>query len=204
MTKSLVFLLLAGLLLALVFFWGKREGAFETKVSIVQNIEMVRQVAELASLEVNGSTNVKVSNAGNVNDLWGRFKDYFWENTIHVSVPFTAKYGVDLANQKMDVTTRDTSVVITLPPGKLLSLQLRLDELEVMNQNGLFVKTTAADLKDAQKQLYQQALKNLSAQQGLILQAQKHISDILIKYYAPLGYHVQCIFAGDTNNNLKQ
>lgn len=192
--NTLVIVILVLLLSVAVYFLGKKNGSNDTQIKIVQNIEMVKQIAELSALSVTGTTSVKVTNASDNRAMWDKFKNYFAENTLLVTVPFEAKYGVDLSQQKLSIDANEKTATVYLPKCNLLSLQLRLDQLETMNKTGLFANTTLNDLAIAQKQLYEQAVSNMTNNAQHITEAELHIQQVLAKYYEPLGFKVQCIF----------
>ena len=193
------------LLVALAFYFlGKKSGASNTKISMVENVEMIKQIAELGALDVTGNVKLKISNKEDNDGTLAKFKNYFSENTLLVTLPYEAKFGVDMSNQKLNINTKASTVVITLPHCKLLSLQLKMDRMETMSQTGLFMSATMDDLVKAQKKLYAQALINIENNPAYIKMAEKHITEILSNYYKPLGYSVSCIFENNSLiNNLK-
>ena len=84
--------------------------------------------------------------------------------------------------------------MLQLPAIKMLSFQLQLDKLETMNQTGLFNRTSIADMKQAQQQLYIAANNQLGQNQIFIQKAANYITAIFTEYYKPLGYKVICNF----------
>ncbi len=195
MSKSFIFIVLVLLFGAAAYFLGKKNGSNQMTSTVVQNVNLVQQIAELSALSVQGTTSAKLTNNTGNSGMWDKFKNYLTENTLQVTLPYEAKYGVQLQDKKVTVDTKDKTVIIHLPKCKLLSLQLQLDKLEMMNQTGLFTSTTIKDLGTAQKQLYEQAQASLTNNQGYLKQAELQITNILKNYYEPLGYQVQCIFA---------
>jgi hypothetical protein len=189
-TGIIIFLVL--LVAGAFYFLGKKNGSTNAKVTMVENVEMIKQIAELAALDVTG--NLKVSNKVDENGVWSKFKNYFAENTLQVNLPYEAKYGVDMSNQRMSIDTKAATVNISLPNCKLMSLQLKMDKMETMTQTGLFASASMDDLVKAQKQLYAQALQQLENDQKFLKLSEEHIATILTNYYKPLGYKVNCIF----------
>ncbi len=200
MNKNFVFVLLIIVFGLTVYFLGKKNGSNNVISSVVQNVSIVKQIAELSALSVNGNTTAKLSNNTGDKGVWDKFKNFFSENTLQITVPYQAKFGVELQDKKITIDTKDKTILITLPPIKLLSLQLQLDKLETMNQTGLFNSTSVAELSSLQKQLYQQALRILSTNTDYINQSELQITNILKNYYEPLGYKVLCIFENTTVN----
>jgi hypothetical protein len=194
MKSSSIIIVLLLLLCGAMYFLGKQNGSTQIKNSIVNNQKIVKQIAELAALEVDGSTTTTYSNAGNDNGFWNSIKNYLAENTLQITIPYKAKYGVDLSKAKIVINKNDTAVLLQFPAIQLLSFQLQLDKLQTMNQTGLLNRTTVADMKIAQQQMYTAAQSQLANNTNYIQQATKHISAIFTDYYSPLGYKVICTF----------
>ncbi len=195
----LIFLVL--LVAAAFYFLGKKSGKSDATTTMLQNVEMIKQIAELAALDVTGTMNVKISNKGKEEGTWAKFKNYFAENTLQVNVPYEAKFGVDMSNQKMNIDTKAGTVKIILPSCKLMSMQLQLDKMETMTQTGIFASASMNDLVKAQKQLYAQSIKQLESDPKYLKLAEAHIVSILTNYYKPLGYTVTCSFGENKSVN---
>ena len=198
MKNNIVTIFLILLVATGFYFLGKKNGAGNTKTSVVQNVALVKEIAQLASLEVNGVANIKMSNRDNGDGTWNKFKNYFTENTLQVSLPYEAKYGVDMINRKVNIDAKAGTVTIFLPAVKLMSMQLRVDKLESMTQTGLLNTTTITDFVKAQKQLYGTVSATLENNTSFIKLAENNITNTLNKYYSPLGYKVKCVFGEET------
>lgn len=192
--KNGIVIVLVLLVAGAFYFLGKKNGEGQTKTDIIQNVALIKEIAQLASLEVNGETKIMVSNKGDGKGIWNKVKNYFAENTLQVVLPYEAKFGVDMKNQQVSINTKDSTVTIVLPAAKLLSLQLRLDKLQSMNKTGLFSAVTMEEFVDAQKQLYASASATLEGNQPYLRLAEDNIRNTLSKYYQPMGYKVVCVF----------
>ena len=199
MQRTPVLLFLTLLVAVAFYFLGKKNGASDIKISMVENVEMIKQIAELAALDVTGNVKLKISNKGDESGAWSKFKNYFSENTLLVTLPYEAKFGVDMSNQKMNIDTKANTATIYLPHCKLMSFQLKMDRMETMAQTGIFTSASMDDLVKAQKQLYTQALQKIEKDAAYISMAEKHIEEIMTNYYKPLGYTVKCVF-GEKGN----
>ncbi len=192
-SSTVIIILLIGFATAM-YFLGKKNGTTEIKATIINNQQMVQQIAELSSLDVSGTTTAKLTNVQEQNGFWDGLKNYLAENTLQVTIPYHAKYGVDMSGGKVSINGNDTTVILNFPQVKLLSLQLELDKMETMNQTGIFNHTTIGDMKQAQQQLYTSAHQQLVENAGLLEKARQHINEIFVNYYKPLGYKVICNF----------
>ncbi len=190
-----IFLVL--LIVVAFYFLGKKNGANDVKSEIVQNTTLIKQIAELSALQVDGVTNMKVSNKGDNAGFWDKFKNYFAENTLYLSIPYTAKYGVDMNNVNMNIQQKDSLLIICLPKCKLLSGQLQLDKVDAMGKTGIFNSITLEQYIGVQKQLYLECNTQLSANTRNLQLAETNIRSILQKYYEPLHLKVECMF-GET------
>jgi hypothetical protein len=202
MKSNSIIIVLILLVAGAFYFLGKKNGKSDVESTMIQNVQMVKQIAELSALDVTGNVNIKISNKGSDNGTWAKFKNYFAENTLQVNVPYDAKYGVDMANQKLNVNTKDKTVIIQLPPCKMLSMQLKLNNMETMSQTGLFTSASMTDLVNAQKQLYNDALLQLEKDPKFLKLAEQHITEIFTNYYKPLGYDAKCVF--ESSKEIKQ
>ena len=192
-SSTLIIILLLALCGAMYFF-GKRNGTTEIQSTVINNQQLVQQIAELSALEVSGTTSVKLSNAGEKSSWWEGVKNFLAENTFQLTVPYKCKYGVDMSKGQVVISQNDTAVLLTFPAIQMLSLQLELDKIETMNQTGLFSHTTVEDMKRAEQQMYIAARQQLSGNTAYIAKATSHITDIFTQYYKPLGFKVICTF----------
>src|SRR4051812_7634459 len=94
------------LILAAIFV-GFSLGKFFTKApartDITENYSFVRSIAELASLEVKGITTLTSSNVTNDGSWNDEFRRIFLEKTVRLSVPYTAKYGVNMNDSSLRI-----------------------------------------------------------------------------------------------------
>src|SRR6186997_714956 len=100
------------------------------KTELTENYSFVREIAELASIEVSGTTSLNSSNVTNDGSFTDELKRIFVEKTVRLSAPYTAKYGVNLKDSSLRIVRTDSTVKIYLPPPKLLSYEIHLDRLE--------------------------------------------------------------------------
>ena len=200
MRSNILIILLVLIIAAAFYFLGKRNGAGQTRTDIVENVTLVKEIAQLASLQVNGVSRIKVSNKGDNSGIWDRFRNYFTENTLQLSIPYEAKYGVDMSNQQLTIDTKAGTATVHLPAVKLMSMQLRLDKMESMTQTGIFSSDSIEDAVKAQKNLYTTVEATLVHHAEFIKLAEDNISNTLNKYYTPLGFKVKCVFGRTAEN----
>ena len=120
MSRSIISLIVFILLIfALVgaYFLGNHFGEKKVKESFTENYNFIKEIAELASLEVNGTSELKVE-AQFDNSVTASIKKYFFENTAYLRIPYVAKFGVDLNNAKVLTTSTDSLLFIHLMPIK--------------------------------------------------------------------------------------
>lgn len=191
--------LITGLIviIALVFmgyYLGKNNGANQVRSQVIENYSFVRQIAELGALEVNGVTNFKSTNLANDGSISDRLKKLFLEQTVHLSLPYTAKYGVDLKDSSLKITKQDSILLIELPRPKLLSFELRLDKLDASSRAG-WLSSSSPDLyTDFQKQMYEESRAQLAGNGPYLAQTEAGIIALLKSYFKVTGFGVVCQF----------
>ncbi|MBN8834432.1 MAG: hypothetical protein ABS68_12540 [Niastella sp. SCN 39-18] len=190
--KLIAFIVL--LLVIAVFMLGREMGSKKVKTTIVNNTSMIKEIAELAALNVQGFSTIKVTNKESSGSMYGDLKNALAEKTIHITVPYEAKYGVDMSHQLLNIDTRAGTVKIYLPAVKLLSFQLKLDQVDALSKTGFFYTASIEDYVQVQQSLYKATLQNLQENEANKKLAEDHIAFILKKYYEPLNLKVTCVF----------
>lgn len=184
MKKFFRFLILVGF--ALLLFWlGKQYGSKNVNQEILSNSMIVKNIAELASLEVHGNATIKRSNVENDGSWMSNMKKAFVENTIWVTVPYVAKYGIDVDSQHFKLEVSDKTIVVSLPEPKLLSYELKVDRMETANKKGVLLWSDDETYTDVQKKLYKESRGQLEGNVLYRNQSKEKIVKILKDYYKP-------------------
>lgn len=184
MKKFLGVLVLIGLGI-LVFWLGKQFGTKGVNQSILSNSLIVKEIAELASLEVQGSATIKRSNVENDGSWTSNFKKAFVENTIWVTIPYVAKYGISMEKDSIQVEVTDKKIMVSLPEPKLLSYELRVDRMETANRKGVLLFSDDETYTDVQKKLYVESRQQLVGNKLYVNQSKEKIVKIIREYYKP-------------------
>lgn len=197
MSKVLRLLIALLVLIALIvvgYELGKRFGKNEVRNELIENYSFVREIAELASLEVDGVSTFKATNLANDGTFTDAVKRFFAEKTVSLSVPYVAKYGVDLRDSNMHIERRDSVVIIHLPMPKLLSYELRLDRLDANSREGILYSSKANLYMTYQQRLYSEGRNQLARNAVYLKQTQEGIEKLLKQYLGVTGLRVRCIF----------
>lgn len=182
-----------------IFMLGRCTGGKNTvNEKAVNNVLLIREIAELASLEVQGTATFKQSNITNSGAWSDNLKRVFTENTAWVSVPYIAKYGVDTDSTNFRLTVKDTTVFIQLPQPKLLSFELRMNRMETSSRKGWFTFSDDETYTEVQKKLYDTERSQMEENVMNQKQSMNKIIAILRNYYTPLGYDVKVEFTGSS------
>ena len=195
------FIFLILLALTGAFFIGKSTGKKTVQQSYTMNYDFIKEIAELASLEVHGRSELKIEKQFDPS-VTGSIQKYFFENTAFLRIPYVAKYGIDMNNADIIVTPSDTQLTIHLLPVTLLSLELKLSEVQTMSQTGVFVSDDKASYQRMEKQLYNSSRNQLENNKMYITQAQNRIERIITNYYQPTGYKVKVVFDLDKGKKI--
>jgi hypothetical protein len=184
MKKFLGLLILVGF--GLLLFWlGKQFGSKNVNQEILSNSMIVKDIAELASLEVQGNATIKRSNVENDGSWMSNMRKAFVENTIWVTIPYVAKYGIDVDSQQFKLEVSDKKIVVSLPEPKLLSYELRVDRMETANKKGVLLWSDDETYTDVQKKLYKESRGQLEGNVLYRNQSRDKIVKILKEYYKP-------------------
>lgn len=196
MLRTLAVIIVAVAIGIIAYTIGKRAGREQTRTELIQNYTFVKEIAELASLEVGGSTTFKSSNiTANDNGILGSIKKGLFENSVSLSVPFTAKYGVDLSGDSVRVVPEgDTVLRLYLPSPKLLSYELHLDRIDAQQRSGLFYFENQPLREALYKKLYANSRAEMVANRQYINRTQDQICRILQGYYRAAHMQVVCEF----------
>ncbi|MGJ7032859.1 DUF4230 domain-containing protein [Niabella hirudinis] len=185
----------------LAYFLGKRNGT-RTVDHVALNAAFVQEVAELSSLEVQGTASIKTTNIANDGSLSDELKKMFTEQTLNISVPYIAKYGVDLAAQQLTIEEKNKQVYIVLPTPQLLSYELRLDRADAMTRKGLLVSPGEAAYSTVEKKLYTGTRKQMETYTMYIEQAKEKIRKVLELYYVPMQFKVDVVFKDEIKSKV--
>lgn len=174
---------------------GKNLGRNEATVNVINNTAIIKEIAELSALDVEGTATINTTNKADNNSAYGQLKNIFFEKTLNFSVPYQAKYGIDMSNQNIRVDDKKGTVDIYLPPVKLLTMELKLDKALGMDKTGLLYQISLDDFMKVQQKLYRETNASLLNNDAYKRLGENHIKVILERYYVPLGYKVNCVFA---------
>jgi hypothetical protein len=196
MKKLIVWLVLV-LTIVLVFWLGQRSGARIVNEQTLANSLIVREIAELASLEVQGTATIKRSNLTNDGGWEDNLRKLFAENTVWVTVPYTAKFGVNVNDKNFTVVVGKNDVLVSLPATQLLSYELRLDQMETANKKGWFMFSDDETYTDVEKKLYTTSRQEVEQNNTYREQSKDKIRKIIAQYYAPFKLTVKIKFGDE-------
>lgn len=201
--KKIISWIVVILLIVFIFWLGQWFGSKKVNQTILSNSLIVREIAELASLEVQGNASIKRSNIENNGDWTDNLKKVFAENTVWVTVPYNAKYGVNIDEKNFTVSLKEKRVIVQLPAPALLSYELRLNQMETANKKGWLMFSDDETYTDVQKKLYETSREQLKQNNIYLEQSKEKIRKIIGTYYKPLGYEVEVNFGNETGKLLK-
>jgi len=195
--RSLPLILILVVIIALLAYFLGRKSGNVTVQQIVSNEVIVRKIAEFASLEVQGNASIRSSNLAKDGSFSDQMKKLFMENTITISVPYVAKYGVNLSEQKIRISEENKKATIYLPVPKLLSYELRLDRSNFTSAEGLFYSQSHEDFQRVEKNLYTATRASMENNSMHLENAKQKIMQVLHQYYQPTGFKVTVIFGSE-------
>ena len=184
--------------MAVLLFAGYQIGRIftekENQTRLIENYSLVKEIAELASIEVRGTTSFTSSNVANDGSITDEMKRLFFERTVKLNVPFTAKYGVDLGDSSLRIVKADSILKVYLPQPKLLSYEIHLDWLETNNQKGWLQFQHDETYTAFQKKMYTQSRGQLEGNNTYLQRSRDRVCTLIQKYFAPVNMHVLCVY----------
>jgi hypothetical protein len=193
---SLLIVIIATIIVAYTI--GRKKGEAESQTALIQNVAFVRDIAELASVEVTGNTTYRSSNiAEDASGFSAALRKAFLEKTISITSPYTAKYGIDLTAQNFHIQHLDTGIVVHLPHARLLSFELRLDRIETSAQKGALLFEDDDFYTSFEKKMYAQTRNQLETNTLYLKRAEEKVCGLMQRYFGVLGLEVRCVFEND-------
>ncbi len=197
MSRILSLVLALLIILALIYGGynlGRRAGESDVQAKLIENYSFVRDISELASLEVSGISTFTATNIANDGSVSDAIKKLFAEKSVHLSVPYTAKYGVNLSDSTMRIVRRDSVVEIHLPAPQLLSFEIRLDRMDATSREGILYSSKADLYTGFQKQHYTESRQQMARNKAYLDQTKNGVRRLLTQYFSAAGLRAVCIF----------
>jgi hypothetical protein len=163
---------------------------------------LIKQIAELSSLEVQGNASITESNVSNDGSWSGALRKLFVENTIQISIPYIAKYGVRTDSNDLRIVQEEDIIHIYLPEPQLLSFEMRLDKASNSSKLGWMQSESNAAYNQVQKKLYEQTRRQMEQSSKNTEQAKAKIIAILKQYYQPMQKKVEVTFGKESGLQL--
>ncbi|MEJ7768651.1 MAG: DUF4230 domain-containing protein [Chitinophagaceae bacterium] len=173
---------------------GKYFTEKDNKTQLTQNYSFVRDIAELASIEVAGTTTLTSSNINNDGSMRDELRRLLIEQTVRLSAPYTAKYGVNLKDSSMRIERTDSMLKVFLPQPRLLSFEIHLNRLEASNRKGWFSFQNDEAYNSFQKKMYEESRRDLENNQVYLNRSREKVCNIIQKYFATTNVRTICIF----------
>ncbi len=196
--KYLFYIIIILLVLLAGYFIGGKLKENEIQKTVLQSYGYVKEIAELATIEVSGNTNLNTTNVSEDAGIINSIRKTLFEKSVKISVPYIAKYGIDMKDKKLRIERTDSVVSIYLPLPKLLSYELQLDKLNVTNKKGWFMPSDEEIYTKVEQQLYLQGRQQLENNQVYLNECKHKIDELLSSYFKIANLQVQCIFDENT------
>jgi len=199
---SSFFIFLLIIIIALLAYFLGRRSAAKTVDNIITNDVLIKQIAELSALEVQGNASIKSTNIANDGSLSDHFKKLFLERTFNISVPYVAKYGINLDRQRINIEEKNKQVYIVLPDPELLSYELRVDRMNAASRKGLLESNDEEAYNRLMQKLYTQSKAQLESNTNYRQKSKEKVRKIIQDYYAPLNYKVEITFTNEIRSKV--
>lgn len=177
----------------LAYFIGRNTQP-EGYNSLIFNTAFIKDIAELATLETQGSASIRSTNITDDGSFSDALKKLFNERTVNISVPYIAKYGVNLGKQSVKIEKKDSVVTIILPQPQLLSYELKMDGLNIFSRTGILQSIDEQGFIRLEQKLYAQSRAQLEKNDTYKNIAKEKVQKVLDAYYAPMNLRVTLVF----------
>ena len=168
---------------------GRRHGNNKLQSIAIKNDSFVRELASLATLDVNGVSTFASTEIVGDHSLPESLLKILREQRVVLSAPFKASFGVDLNKNSLTILQRDTIIEIHLPAPMLLSYDLRLERLENKTETG----ETEGYMR-FRKNLYDEGKRQQEENNIYLTQSASKISQVLENYFKTFDLQAVCIF----------
>lgn len=177
-----------------IFFIGQKFGGSKVRSSFVTNIQMIKEIAELGAIEVKGTASITTTNVEDDGSWFNMIKKTLIEKTVTLNMPYSAKYGVDMGNDKFKITENDTEIQVTMPHAKLLSFEAHLDQKQAMINKGYFMFPDENSYNEAESKLYKKNKEELGKNAENLKKAEDRVSVLMQQYFKPFQKTVRVEF----------
>lgn len=185
----------------LAYFIGRNTQP-EGYNSLIFNTAFIKDIAELATLETQGSASIRSTNITDDGSFSDALKKLFNERTVNISVPYIAKYGVNLGKQSVKIEKKDSVVTIILPQPQLLSYELKMDGLNIFSRTGILQSIDEQGFIRLEQKLYAQSRAQLEKNDTYKNIAKEKVQKVLDAYYAPMNLRVTLVFDDSKANKV--
>lgn len=185
----------------LAYFIGRNTQP-EGYNSLIFNTAFIKDIAELATLETQGSASIRSTNITDDGSFSDALKKLFNERTVNISVPYIAKYGVNLGKQSVKIEKKDSVVTIILPQPQLLSYELKMDGLNIFSRTGILQSIDEQGFIRLEQKLYAQSRAQLEKNDTYKNIAKEKVQKVLDSYYAPMNLRVTLVFDDSKANKV--
>lgn len=179
------------------FFFGRQSATDKIQNNFTENIVMVKEIAEMSALEVDGIAKLERTNVAQNPGILDQIAQTFTEKTQLLEIPYQAKYGFDL-NTKFKIENKNDEILVTLPQPKLLSLELRMDKSKSISKTGLFVGETDDAMLKMSQNLYEMQRAESEKDEQHLHNAKVKAVKLYRNYFSPFGKVVNVRFDGDS------
>ena len=181
--KKKLMQILSAILAAIVLIFGAIFGTESTLKLSGEEIkgELVK-IGELATMEYNYThvSTLSKQKAINVASVYSIELPWSWANsTLVYSVDGCIKFGYNFEDIDVNVDDENNKITIKLPETKVLSNELDMKSVQVLDQkNGLFKSIDYNDIFDSEESIKEEELK-IATEKGALESAKANATDLI-------------------------
>jgi hypothetical protein len=162
-----------------------------------ESVLQLRELTELATTEYTLTKIVKASD----DQTWYKMG----ERRILISCKAVVKAGIDLSGLKdSDFKTNGDGISLTLPPAKILSLDIRPEDIRTEFQEvGVFRSEFSAEERNRLMQQAEARIREQAVETGILRTAEANASLVIGNLLQRMGYKTVDIGFGKANTNTQ-
>ncbi len=191
-TTSIAFVVIATIAGAFVF--GMFKGANKVRDGLLANYPLFKQIISNAQSEFDSVMTVSLSPTENAT-LYNFFKGN--QNEVVLSIPYRAKYGMDLEAKNFKIDREGNNLELILPRCYLMDYNLAFDDIKVNGINTWKHFNEAAAYGSIKKELNELVRMPLEKQKAHIKTAKHKITVSAMWFLMPYKFNLRVFFSGE-------
>ncbi len=159
-----------------------------------QIITSIKPIAKISTYKIHKIEEIQWTNQSNnqegINYIVSKIANLLYSKTLHISIPVTATYGLDLDSTNWYFKTNRDTIFMYIPQPKLLNFEIKWNEKKVVSEKGLLSFENDRQFDDLEKMFYRQKIAFYAQNDTALKKSKEIFENRIVKFYKNLGYNV--------------